>query len=448
MNWTKDALRSKKGHEIPVERAELVRPESDSNDREITLRLVRLPSEQPSAPPVIFLAGGPGDSAIAWPTHGIFDDAITKVNRASDLIFVDQRGCGESDPDLSMAPPEEISPDAFLTRESFLEFEKERCRQNAERFRARDIDLGAYNPVASAQDIFALAEALGSDQVQLWAYSYGTHLAQAILKRDQATVARAVFCGFEGPNQTWKLPRQVQNQMERIAVCQPVVGDLLGVAQRVHERLDREPVTVEVPLSGSSHTVRVGSYFVKWLAAGWSGLSNRFNAVPALYASLDAGDPSVLQKAMKLVARGWSGTAAFYLKDLASGATEDRLKQIGREAPSTLLEDAVNFPFPAIREAWGQPDLGDGFRQPLRSSVDLLVATGSMDGFTPTENAAQALPHLPNARHLVIRNAAHNDLLKCPAANSAIAAFFQDGRAPSEVDFAISEPSFNPYPES
>ena len=47
----------------------------------------------------------------------------------------------------------------------------------------RGIDLNAYNTSESAEDVELLRRALGADRIVLWAHSYGTHLALAVLRR-------------------------------------------------------------------------------------------------------------------------------------------------------------------------------------------------------------------------------------------------------------------------
>ena len=53
-------------------------------------------------------------------------------------------------------------------------------------------------------------------KIVLWGSSYGTHLGLAIIRHHSPGVLRALFSGIEGPDQTLKLPRTVDEQFAAI----------------------------------------------------------------------------------------------------------------------------------------------------------------------------------------------------------------------------------------
>jgi hypothetical protein len=67
---------------------------------------------------------------------------------------------------------------------------------------------------------------------------------------------------------------------------------------------------------------------------------------------------------------------------------------------------------PEACDAWQVPNLGDGFREPPRSDVPVLMFSADLDTKTPLQQAQRLLPHLGNARHVVLLNAGHDDLLQ------------------------------------
>jgi pimeloyl-ACP methyl ester carboxylesterase len=403
----------------------------------LALRFARLRSRFPDRTPIVFLAGGPGDSGIGWLRHAPFREVFERAALSRDLILLDQRGCGDSEEDMRCA--------ALDFREGWLGEEAAALAMLSDQAQ-RTLSLRPaqvstrYTPWQSARDLAYLADALNAPQIHLWGYSYGTHLAQAALKAIPDRVARVALCGFEGPDQTLKLPSRIQAQLERLhalAARQGVCPDLCERMARTHARLQERPVTVRLA-DGAPTTV--GLFGLRWIVSSWVGVSNRFVQIPALYRSLEEGDLSRLERAAQGFAKMLTQrTAVFYLKDSASGATAARLQRIAQERHSCLLDDAANFPFPAIREAWRQRDLGDTFRAPLCAAHPLFILTGSLDGFTPTENALESLKTLPNAVHRQIVGAAHNDLLLCPAAIEDLVRFF-DGESLSGEPYSIAEP--------
>ncbi len=408
-----------------------------SGEGTLALRFIRLRSPFPERTPIVFLAGGPGDSGIGWLRHAPFREVFERVARSRDLILLDQRGCGDSEEDTRCPPPD--------FREGWLQEEAAAfamLTDQAERALSARPSLipSRYTPWQSARDLAYLADALGAPQIDLWGYSYGTHLAQTALKAIPERVERVALCGFEGPDQTLKLPSRIQAQLERLdalAARQGACPNLLERMARAHARLEQIPVTVR--LTDGAPTP-AGLFGLRWIVSSWVGVSNRFVHIPALYRALEEGDLSRLERAAQGFAKMLTQrNAVFYLKDSASGATAARLQRIEEEKGDCLLGNAVNFPFPAIREAWRQRDAGDTFRAPLSAPHPLFILTGSLDGFTPTENALESLSTLPNAVHRQIAGAAHNDLILCPAAIEDLIRFFS-GEPLSGEPYSIAEP--------
>lgn len=432
--------------ELQVGTFEVPENRSSPSGEAIRLRFVRIAARTPSgSPPAVFLAGGPGDSGIQWAQHPPFLRVFERVAESVDVLLLDQRGCGRSERRLEMEPPDTLEERSLADEQGLYALVEAQVLKERRRREAEGACLRAYNPWDSALDLRDLADALGVDQVQLWGYSYGTHLLQAALKAMPERVARAVLCGFEGPDQTLKYPSNVQAQLsrlDRLARAQGVGGELLGTMARVHDRLEGGPVQIECEIARlGRRRLLVGSAALRHIAATWSGVSNRFVRLPKLYRSLEWGETADLAEAVAGWSKTWTKPLTFYLKDGASGATQERLDKIRAEAGRCALGNAINFPFPEIAAAAGASDLGDGFREPLTSNVPMLIFTGSLDGFTPTSNALEGLPGLPRAIHQEIHNAAHNDLLSCAQANEQIAEFLGRGVQPEpRSDLAIEEP--------
>lgn len=108
-------------------------------------------------------------------------------------------------------------------------------------------------------------------------------------------------------------------------------------------------------------------------------------------------------------------------------ASPERLARIESEASGCVLGNAVNFPFPRINRAYQPKDLGPGFWEPVATELPLLVFSGSLDGNTPAEQAADQLKRCPNGMQHLIENAAHDDMLVPTEVHEAIVEFLQTG---------------------
>ncbi len=86
-----------------------------------------------------------------------------------------------------------------------------------------------------------------------------------------------------------------------------------------------------------------------------------------------------------------------------------------------------------MREAWGRPDLGDAFREPVRSDVPALILVGDLDPRTPVENAREIAATLENGRVVVVENATHRfDVFGSAEVRAVLARFLREGRVDAE----------------
>ncbi len=151
--------------------------------RRISLRVVVVPArdQDRAADPVFFLAGGPGQAA----TDLVRDPAILHhpLGDRRDLVFMDQRGTGQSNPlPCNLHPPEDYGAGQFA---SFMPLDRVRaCRRELE----QHADLAQYTTAASVEDIEDVRVALAYDRINLAGGSYGTRLAMEYVRVHGARV--------------------------------------------------------------------------------------------------------------------------------------------------------------------------------------------------------------------------------------------------------------------
>ncbi len=156
----------------------------------VSLFVTKLPARQrggATRPPVIVLAGGPGQSA----TYAFISPlgVLRAANRDRDMIIYDQRGSGRSG----------LLRCRSLERSNLLHA-GDAAAACARRLGPR---RAFYTSRDTADDIDALREQLGAEQVTLYGTSYGTKVALAYSLRYPAQVDRLVLdsvAEVDGPN--------------------------------------------------------------------------------------------------------------------------------------------------------------------------------------------------------------------------------------------------------
>jgi pimeloyl-ACP methyl ester carboxylesterase len=407
----------------------------------LTLSFVRLrcTGARPGNP-IVFLAGGPGESGIDT-ARGSHFPLFMALRRVADVIALDQRGAGASRPSLRCEALAWQTPlDRPTGREKLLALALDKSRACAARLEAAGVDLAGYNTAESADDLDDLRAALGADRIDLWGMSYGTHLAFAALKRHSARIGRCLLGGAEGPDHTYKLPSVIERQAERMGglVREHTqwgsrLPDLVSAMRDVLARLEGEPAEVALPdrAAGGTANAVIGRFDVEYTTAAGLADPRMLALLPAWYHGMSNGDFSLLARAPLLtryylhLKRGLGTNAMGLLMDCASGATRSRRERIEREAPTTVLGRTIDFPFPEIGEAWGNPDLGDDFRRPVRADNPVLFLSGSLDCRTPVDNVVEVQRGLSHSRAIVVEDAGHTDVfLSCPGFGDLARDFF------------------------
>jgi pimeloyl-ACP methyl ester carboxylesterase len=446
------------GKKISAEIGRLKVPENRSKpaSRTIELAVVRLKSKSASpGHPVVYLAGGPGSSAIGEARLPYMRKLFERLQETRDVILMDQRGTGMSAPVLWLMPAS-LPADAFLSKEKMLGYYREASRQAVESFTKRGIDLMGYSTVESADDLEALRRAIGAQKISLIGFSYGTHLGLATIRRHPESLDSVVLVGTEGPDHTHKLPSTYDAQLQKLsdlAARDPIVAakvpDLVALLRRVLARLEREPVTVQVldQRTKKPVDVKVGKFGLQLIIRMDVGDGNDFPEFPALFYTIDRGDYSLLKKYVEKrynqFGRGISGMTA--MMDLYSGSSAERVARVKREAQTAILENVMNFPDMDIGDVWGNPDLGEEYRSPLRTRVRTLFVSGTMDSNTPPYQAEELRWGFSDGAHLIVEYAGHEDTLPNDRVQSAIVDFL-GGKDLSTTRISLGRPKFVPVP--
>jgi pimeloyl-ACP methyl ester carboxylesterase len=139
---------------------------------ELAVGVFKAGGPSPSAPPLLYLDGGPGGPALddvvgGWPL-------FQAVNIHGDLVVLDQRGTGHSKPSLVC---DESLPkgDAGSALQA--------CRDD---LAGKVLDLSNFDSASNAADVDELRRALGIPTWNVFGVSYGTRLALTVA-RDHPT---------------------------------------------------------------------------------------------------------------------------------------------------------------------------------------------------------------------------------------------------------------------
>ena len=361
--------------------------------------------------PVLFFAGGPGQSAIEL--AGPVGRLLARLSNRRDLVFIDQRGTGRSAP-LACETDAPTRPLAESLDPARAAARLRDCRARLEKLPHGD--LRQYTTHIAMQDADAVRRALGVEQVNLIGGSYGTRAVLEYLRQFPQAVRRAVIDGVAPPDMALPAASSTDNQAaldallaacEAEPACRARHPALRADWQRLLATLPRA-VTVAHPVTGQAERViftrelllglvRAPLYAPALAAALPEAIGQaaggRFEALVGVASGLAGGRSGQIAQGMHL-----SVICAEDLPRLA--ATADR--------PGAEFGDSFAVRYRQACEGWPRGEVpADFYRLPVASAAT-LVLSGGADPVTPPRHGARVAAALgARARHVVVAQAGH-----------------------------------------
>jgi len=377
--------------------------------RMISLHIVVLPakSEHPAPDPVFFLHGGPGAAATTAASR--FADSWMRRDR--DIVLVDQRGTGRSNPLRVTLPGSDDNLQGYLDpifQVDLFRKAKIRLEQRA--------DLRLYTTPIAMDDLDDVRAALGYEQINLLGGSHGTRAALIYMRRHSDRVRTATLMGVAPVSFLNPLyhARSAQQGLDRIfeeIAAEPAKAKafprLKEKFQEVLERLDKEPaqVTIDHPRRDTKVTVTLTrEAFCEALRTVMYYMpTNR--QVPMLLQRTWEGDyaPFVRigiesnRRIRDIVAMGM-------LMSVVGSEDIPRIDEaaIVRETEGTFLGDGRVCRQIAVSRIWPRGEVSPNYGDPVCVATPTLLVSGTHDPVTPPRWGEEAARHLPNSLHLVV----------------------------------------------
>lgn len=389
--------------------------------RRIKLNIARLPATgkgnaQPD--PVFFLAGGPGQAAVQ--TAPIINAALREVRKQRDVILVDQRGTGGSNPldcEDAKGQPLELDASRMPTEAELADF----ARQCLASLDGR-ADPRFYTTTHAIADLDAVRAAMGADKINVIGGSYGTRVAQQYAARYPDHTRTVVIDGV-APNRlvvgaefARMLQRSLELQQAQCAKqpqCKRRFGvDLVARLKALKEKLNAAPVEVAYrdPTTNTTKRDTLTGDMVGNLAQGVSYMPQIAAMLPLLVSEAEQGR----HESLMAVAHVWSGQVAGQMNrgmQWSVVCAEDAPRyQADPSDANTVLGGDMGRLFFAACSAWPKGDVPADFHAPFKSSLPTLLLSGELDPVTPPSYADEVAKGLGNARHIVLRGQAHGTL--------------------------------------
>ncbi len=404
-------LTSPGGSQVDARCGTLTVPEDRANPdaRRIDLHVAVIPAikRDPEPDALFLLAGGPGQSSIE--TFPAMINLMFQIHEDRDIVLVDQRGTGESQP-LRCLDPEE---DESLTDEQALAIYKA-CPETL------DADLRFYTTENAMADLDEVRVALGYEVINLYGASYGTRAALTYLRMFPERVRTLTVDAVVDPGFVMFMDAAEDGQAaldeffarcETDEACSTAFPDLRMEFGEVLSRFDQAPTNIMIPhpLTHEPLDLTVTRQMITNMVFNTLYVPDLVATLPVSIHAAYADENYVPLISQALLVNAGLYDGMFY----AVTCTEDA-PLISAEAAVERSEGSIfgdrTVEFAEVCAEWPKGDVSDEFRSPVISDVPVLILSGAADPITPPRHAEAIAEDLTNELHLVFPGMGHGNL--------------------------------------
>jgi pimeloyl-ACP methyl ester carboxylesterase len=383
--------------------------------RKISLNIVMLPAlaEKPAPDPVFYFAGGPGAAASTYAGAPF----MTRLRQHRDVVMVDQRGTGESNP-LRCDVYGDPSNMGGYFGETFPAERVRACRAELEKI----ADLRLYTTPIAMADLDEVREAMGYDKINVNGGSYGSTAALAYLRLYPQHVRAAAVSGVAPVDYKMALPfaKGVEHALDRLfsdcaadAKCGAAFPNVRKEFSEVVARLTKAPATFEAtnPLTGQKQQITMTREgFMEHVRAALY-LPDVMSYLPLLIHDMAGGDYSrfaaisyqVFRQLDEQIARGMH--LSVVCSESTPFITEEEIK---RETAGTFYGEARLRSYQRACGLWQKGDIPASFRETKKLDVPVLMISGDFDPVTPPFVGASALAQYTQGKQVIVHNGTHS----------------------------------------
>jgi pimeloyl-ACP methyl ester carboxylesterase len=407
--------------------------------------VVKAAADRREGDPVVYIAGGPG-SPLTRRAALIARHGAEVVAPDRDLILVDQRGAGRSEPALCpglarqhlaiFAAGAEQGALVRAWRESY-----DACRQQ---MAAEGLQPEWFGTQITAADFEAVRQALGIGRWNVYALSYGTAVAMTMMALHPASLRAMVLDSVLPPD---PLPMTLSQSFGRaldmlFAACQADAACTAahpGLATSFSEAargLDADPLPVPMPPGLGVDILNLRAQVFRLIVNRALYSRQAMAVLPAFIEAARDRNAMAMQGLIGTIAQGYLADSH---GDMAAVECRDRAR--GRNAaPSDDLDDPPVSAFVAgMCRNWSAP--GPPPLTAKDTAVPSLLLTGTVDPIAPPAFARMAAAGMgAEARVVEFAHVGHGAQQSSACGEGLVTAFIRNPSNTADPDCAAQIP--------
>jgi pimeloyl-ACP methyl ester carboxylesterase len=424
------------------------RDEPGGNRVRIAVAIVKAEVGPTADDPIFYLDGGPGGESLE-PLEFTFDRVFQPFAQTRDLVFFDQRGIGLSEPNLDCVEDLDLTYELLdddLPNAEFLARQYEAIQACRDRLVADGIDLSHYNSATNAADVADIRIALGYDEINLLGISYGTRLAQTVMRDHPEGIRSVVLDSVYTPDVDLAVstPANLDRALDELfegcadsSECAELYPDLEPRFFALVEELDGSPLLIQASdfLTGDEYDVIVDGAGL--LGVVFQGLYSEeiIPTLPQLIDEVEQGQTATLSQLVSInlsnvpfISVGMHLSVQCAEEIPFSDPADVDVADDSYPGFGDFFETAPTIGPPVFElcSIWDVPALGAVENEAVSSDIPTLVLAGEYDPITPPEWGRRVTATLRNSRFLLAPGLGHGVSLGSDCTALVSLAFIED----------------------
>lgn len=392
---------------------EMAENRDTKSSRTISLLTVVVPAREPRGlDPLFILAGGPGQA-----THTLTDfvaETFAAVNATRDLVLLDARGTSERN--FLQCPTKGSKTDVAGYFSDLLSGDViQQCRETL----SQNFDLTQYTTANIVEDLEEARKRLGYQKINLYGTSYGTRVAQEMMRRHPGSVRSVILDGVVPPSFVAPAPYAQDAEVAlgkvfalctKDEACRTAYPDLPGDYQAM---LRNAANGVEIVVDDTRVKVSRG-YFGEILRNGLYSPS-AYAQVPKIVHAGARGDFAPFANLARRVGPGSRRIIAGMFLSVTCAQDLVQLDEAAarRDAEGTLLGSYRVDQQHLACLLWPRGQFDPAATKPVTSSIPTLIISGEFDPVTSPKYGDLVVKTLSRGRHIVVPYASHSGATDC-----------------------------------
>jgi pimeloyl-ACP methyl ester carboxylesterase len=414
--------------------------------------------DQPAPDPLMMAQGGPGGSTLDFVSM-MFSSPIRDKR---DIVLFDQRGTLNSQPNL-LCP--EVLDNTLATIEQPLTQTEQLATEIAafaachHRLLAEGINLAAFNSRENAADVESLRQALGYGPINLYGVSYGTLLAQHVMRNYPASL-RTVTLDAVVPASVNPYPQVPLSQSRAFAglfaACAATptcAADYPGLEPRFFALVDNlNTAPARVPLidaeTGRRYQAVLDGYGLVDLFFQMLYATDLIPTLPKIIDDAEHGQYATLAAIWPLFAFDRTFSLGMFQSVICAEDVPYPLHSVNLAgvppiiAATSGLQDEAQL---ALCDQWAVPHLDASVDEPVRSDIPTLLFSGQFDPITPPHFAEAVATYLPHSYAYVFPANGHGAAIPGTVCSNQILLDFLDHPQTAPTATCLAEEPATPH---